>query len=109
MFDFTAQERRVILFFLSMMIVGIAISYLKKSHAHSELLTNLYQNIGKINLNTADKASLVSIPGIADKLADRILEYRDKEGSFLDTEDLKQIKGITNYRYEKIKDYLFIK
>lgn len=109
MFDFTAQERRVILFFLSMMIVGIAISYLKKSHARATLLTNLYQNIGKINLNTADKASLVSIPGIADKLADRILEHRDKEGSFLDTEDLKQIKGITNYRYEKIKDYLFIK
>ena len=109
MFDFTPQERRIILFFLSAMIVGIAISYLKKSYAHNELLTNLYQNVGKINLNTTDKASLVSIPGIADKLADRILEHRDKEGRFLDIEDLKQIKGITNYRYEKIKDYLLVK
>ena len=109
MFDFTAQERRVILFFLSMMIVGIAVSYLKKSHARAEILTDLYQNIGKINLNTADKASLVSIPGIAEKLASRIIEYRDKEGGLLNIEDLKQIKGMTNYRYEKIKDYLLVK
>jgi len=109
MFDFTPQERRVILFFLSMMIAGIAISYLKKSYAHNELLANLYQNVGKTNLNTADKASFVSIPGIADKLASRIIEYRDKEGGLLNIEDLKQVKGMTNYRYEKIKDFLFIK
>lgn len=109
MFDFTRQERRVILFFLALMIAGTAISYLKKSRTYSRPLSSFYQNVGKIDLNTADKNSLVTIPGIGEKLANRIVEYRDREGNFLSTEDLKQIKGITNYRYEKIKEYLLVK
>lgn len=109
MFDFTPQERRVILFFLAIIIIGTGINYFKKKHSHGELLCSLYQDVGKINLNTADKNLLISIPGIGEKLASRIIEYRDKEGGLLNIEDLKQVKGMTNYRYEKIKDYLLVK
>ena len=63
----------------------------------------------EIDLNQADKATLMSVRGIGEKLAQRILEYRNQQERFYNIEELKHIKGITNYKYENIKDEFVIR
>lgn len=62
----------------------------------------------KINLNTADEYTLAKVPGIGKLIARRIVEYRQKNGKFKKIEELKNIKGIVNERYEAIKDKVYI-
>ena len=59
---------------------------------------------GPINLNTATKAELDTLPGIGPALADRIIEYRQKNGPFQRAEDIKKVSGIGDKVYENIKD-----
>ena len=48
----------------------------------------------RININTASKEQLEKLPGIGSVLADRILEYRSRVGSFYDVGELREIDGI---------------
>lgn len=58
----------------------------------------------KININTAAKDELKSLPGIGDVLADRIIEKRDSVGRFKNIEDIKGVSGIGDKKYDDIKD-----
>ena len=58
----------------------------------------------KINLNTASKEQLMTLPGIGDAKADAIIRYRTETGLFASTEDVMNISGIKNSVYEKIRD-----
>ena len=59
---------------------------------------------GPINLNTATKEQLDTLPGIGPALADRIIEYRQKYGPFQRPEDIKKVSGIGDKVFENIKD-----
>jgi len=109
MFNLTHQERQVILFLVSVGFLGIAINLLIKKHSHLEVVTYIQQDFGKINLNEADVQALESLPGIGEKLATAIVDYRQAHGAFKDIEELKDIKGIYPYRFNKVKDYLTAK
>ena len=109
MLNLTREERQVALFLITVALVGMGIDFFLKKYTPVKTLACLTQDIGKINLNTADKDLLKSIPGIGEKIAKAILEYREKESGFQEIEELKKIKGITEYRYEKIKDSFIIK
>lgn len=108
MLSLTRQERQVVLFLISVALTGAGIDFFVKRYSPVKTMANFSRDIGKINLNTADRDLLINIPGIGEKLAQRILEYRNKNSSFGDIEELRNIKGITAYRYEKIKDYLVV-
>ena len=56
-----------------------------------------------VNLNSATQAQLESLPGIGAKAAQRILEYRLKNGSFKKIEDLMNVKGIGPAKLEKLR------
>ena len=56
-----------------------------------------------ININTASHEDLKTLPGIGEKLASLIIEYREKNGPFLETRDLLSIPGIGMKTFEKIK------
>jgi competence protein ComEA len=62
------------------------------------------QSGGAVNLNTATLAQLDGLPGVGPVLAQRILDYRAKHGGFRSTAELKQIEGISDARYEHLKD-----
>jgi len=106
MFGLTKDERMVILFLLSVALAGAGADFLAKIYSPSKTVAGFTQEIGKVDLNKADKSLLMSVPGIGEKLAQRIIEYRDREKGFCRVEELKNIKGITGYRFEKIKDFL---
>ena len=108
MFNLTKEERKVVLFLLSIAFLGAGADFWVKKYTPNKTIASLAQNIGKINLNTANKDLLVSVSGVGEKLAQRIIEYRDQQKGFHDVEGLRNIKGITGYRYEKIKDYFMV-
>lgn len=62
------------------------------------------QEDGRINLNTATEAELMALPGIGATRARSILEWREKNGGFQQIEDLKNIEGIKDGVFSKIKD-----
>ena len=62
-----------------------------------------------IDLNTASTADLCTIPGIGESRATAIIEYREKNGGFSDIEELKNISGIKDATFEKIKPYVCVR
>lgn len=56
-----------------------------------------------VNINTASESQLAELPGIGPSIAERIVRYRQKTGPFKTPEDLKQVKGIGDKIYMKIK------
>lgn len=70
--------------------------------------TNVKGVISKVNINLASQSDLETLPGIGPSLAQRILEYRKENGKFQKIEDIQNVKGIGDAKYNKIKDYLSI-
>lgn len=59
----------------------------------------------KMNINTAEKYQLMALPGIGEALAERIIEYRSTT-RFNTIEDIKNVSGIGDARFNNIKDYI---
>ena len=109
MLNLTTQEKKVILFLFSIALLSSGMSFLLKTNSHAREVLSLKDRLSKIDLNSADKDALMSISGIGEKLAERIIEYRQASGGFHDNEELKNIKGMTEARFEKIKDTFVVR
>ena len=59
-----------------------------------------------ISINTATKEELMTLTGIGEKKAEDIIKYREENGEFTSIEDIKNVKGIGDSLFEKIKDYI---
>lgn len=62
----------------------------------------------KVNINTANIGELTTISGIGEKTAMKIIEYRETNGKFKTIEDIKNVSGIGEAKYENIKDYICV-
>ncbi len=62
----------------------------------------------KINLNTADKNTLMKLTGIGEAKADAILTYRTEHGGFRTIEEIMEVPGIKSAAFEKIKDDIIV-
>ena len=63
---------------------------------------------GKVNINTADKALLCTLPGIGDTRAADIIAYRQEHGNFSAIEDIMQVSGIKEGSFQKIKEMIVV-
>ncbi|WP_054550073.1 helix-hairpin-helix domain-containing protein [Lysinibacillus capsici] len=63
----------------------------------------------KININKADVATLATLPGIGPSKAQSILTYREENGQFQTIDDLKNVSGIGDKTFEKLKDAITVK
>jgi len=61
---------------------------------------------GKVNINTASAEQLTALPGIGPKLAARIVEYRQKSGTFKSVQELMNVQGVGEKNLKKIEAYL---
>lgn len=73
------------------------------SEAESDSETN-----SLININTASKSDLMTLPGIGEAKANNIISYRTNNGAFTSISDVKKVSGIGDSIYEQIKNYLTI-
>ena len=61
-----------------------------------------------VNINTADAEGLKKLKGIGPAMAQRIIDYREANGSFQAPEDIMQVKGIGKAKYAKLKEQIAI-
>lgn len=64
--------------------------------------------IGKININKAGAEQLAQLKGVGPALADRIVDYRKKNGNFKNVEQIMEVKGIGEKTFGEIKKHLSI-
>ncbi len=59
---------------------------------------------GLVNINTAGKEELMTLPGIGETRAEEIIRYREQQGGFAQVEDLMKVNGIKEGTFNKLKD-----
>lgn len=59
---------------------------------------------GKVNINTATQTELETLNGIGPSIASKIIEYRKQNGNFQSIEEIQNVSGIGDSKYESIKD-----
>ena len=103
--NLTSFEKRIILYLTISLIVGATLKFYGHFNAGNyEVKTSMR----KININEADLQDLVSIPGIGVKTARAIIEYRHKHGPFASIDEIKNVKGIGEKKFGRIKDYIVV-
>lgn len=69
--------------------------------------TNTYQS-NLVNINTATSAELQTLSGIGPSMAERIIKYREQNGFFIQIEDIMNVEGIGESKFNKIKENITI-
>lgn len=62
----------------------------------------------RVNINTATRQELMTLPGIGQSKADDIISYRSNNGSFRCVEDIMEVPGIKEAAFLKLKDYITV-
>jgi comEA protein len=83
---------------LGLVFSSVSVMAQKSSHPSTE----------KINLNSATVEQLQTLPGVGPATAKAIVEYRTKSGKFNRIEEIINVKGIGEKKFQKIKDRLVL-
>lgn len=81
--------------------INISVDNVKASITESQANAN-----GQIDINTATADQLQLIDGIGPSIAQRIIDYRTNNGRFKNIEELKNVRGIGEKSFEKMKPYI---
>lgn len=66
-------------------------------------------SLTKVNINYDNKEALMSVNGFGSAIVTAIINYRDIEGSFTYLEEIKEVSGIGNSTFEKVKNYITLR
>lgn len=81
--------------------------YITKNNGNNEN-NNTDKEDKKVNINTASQSELDELPGIGPSTAQKIIEYREENGNFETIEDVQNVKGIGDAKFEEIKDKITV-
>lgn len=116
MFNLERLEKKLIIFLLAALLAGAGVVVYKRSFPVGSLrikssgmppeshIENISRDGRKININKASIEELADLKGVGPALAGRIAEYRSRKGLFVSIEDLKNVPGIGDKLFSKIKD-----
>lgn len=132
----TSQEKTVFRFFVGVLLVGLVVGYVRKETTDEPLPefeqeladfsavsdqefapgnpvsddsaqgNEFTRSIRMVNINSAGKKELMSLPKIGPVTAERIMRFREDFGNFQDFEDLTKVKGIGSKTIEIIRPYV---
>ncbi len=63
---------------------------------------------GKVNLNLASIEELMTLDGVGEATAEKIIAYREEHGSFASIDELKEVSGIGEKKFEAVKDAITV-
>jgi comEA protein len=95
----TAQRHRVLAFGLAALLVALSFAPVYAQSTASKT---------RININTASASELESLPRIGPKVAQRIVDFRTKNGNFKKVEEIMKIQGIGEKVFDQIKDLITV-
>lgn len=75
----------------------------------SWVVPSLMAEMNKVNINDATVEELVTLDGIGEKVAAKIIEFRTKNGPFQKPEDVMMVKGIGQKMFDKNKERIVVK
>ncbi len=111
-FEFSRKELLATLFLITILLIGTGIKYASDQHwwlPETEVVDIDPESIKlKIDLNRAEWYELIILPGIGEKKARTIVEYRKETGSFNNIEQLCKVNGIGTETVKRIKDLVYI-
>jgi len=87
---------------------GLALAMAAFMLSGSALAAGKKAPTGKVNINTATVEQLTTLPGVGPKLAARIVEYRQKSGTFKNPQELINVRGIGEKSYSKLEPWLTV-
>ena len=70
---------------------------------------NTAKDSSKININTATLEELDKLPGVGEATANKIISHREENGQFKTIEDIKNVNGIGDKKFEKMKELICVK
>jgi competence protein ComEA len=108
MFNFTAEERKVTVFLLCLALAGLILSQAVKINRRLSGMVYPQMQLAKLNLNKVNLKELGRVKVLPVKLAQKIIQYRSLHGEFGCLEELREVKGIGDVRFEKLKEIFFI-
>lgn len=72
------------------------------------IIPDASSNFTLVNINTASKSELEDLPGIGESTALKIIDHRNKNGNFMQIEDIMNVNGIGESKFNMIKEYICI-
>lgn len=101
MFNLTKQEILVLSFLGLAAVFGIGVDFYARNFYPLEISSCL-----QVNVNKAGEDEFIELKGIGEVLAARIIKYRNNYGPFKRIEDIKRVYGISEDKFQQIKEYL---
>ena len=123
---FTSQERTVIIMLSSLLILGLAVKTVKDHYytgtenltliGTNDKIVDYYARLDEkdiefssmVDINSAGIEKLMSLPGIGEKRAEKIIIKRNELGRFSSEEDIMQVPGIGSKTFEKLSPHIRI-
>lgn len=87
---------------------GLALALAVLMASGSALAAGKAKPAGKVNINTASVEQLATLPGVGPKLAARIVEYRQKSGTFRSPQELMNVRGVGEKNFAKLEPLLTV-